>query len=932
MYRVIFHIKNHYLKYLGILSIVILFIGCLYLSKGNAVGGYVFSRSIGGVPTMNPGDKYFPFSYANDVTVDPQGNIYLAQYAGGIYKFDSNGNYLLTVGAFGFEDGKFLQISRIATDSQGNLYVSDNIKNQIQKFDSNGNFLLKFGSTGSGDGQFSLLVGLAVDSNNNVYATDGVNNNVQVFDSNGNFVSKFGSAGTGDGQFSYPMDVAFSSDGTINVIDYYTDRVQRFSSSTRAYLSTVTISPPGGQVELYSIAIDDFNNTYLYSDFAEVYKYDSSDTYIDTILNLGVNDGQLFGEQDGIDIGPDGKLYIADYNKLQIFDTDGVYINKIAPSGNNLEDGVISYIGSSALDNDNNLYIADYNNNRIQKFDSNGNFLLKFGSTGSGDGQFTHIGGITVATSGDVYAADTSVGRIQKFDSNGNYISQFGSSGSGDGQLNSPAALVVSDSGDIYVSDSNNMRIQKFDSNGNYVSQFSALISESETFVAPSGISFDEFGNIFVVDTFNGRVLKFDSSGNYISSFGTYGPNDGQFNFPTSISVSNSGDIYIANGYNNKVSVWSPAPPLSVSSISSNVSTSSATITWTSSEAASSQVEYGPTTSYGTSTVETNTSPRVTNHSVTLNNLPTCTTFYYRVKSTNSSAVTTLSTSTSFTTAGCTGMAEVIVEQSEVASKVSTSTVTLETIELSIPPSYSTSSATTTFQAKKLEPVVFYQEASTPTGKVAVGTSVFNLLAIETDTNTKVTTFSSPILVSITYSSSDLNGIDPNTLSIYRYDGSSWFPLSNCSTNTNTNTVSCYTTQFSDFALFAVPKPAGGAAYYQVPGDIDTYRPVVTTTNAVATVTQTPIQQAINSLNTVSIKFSRTLKRGMSGADVSTLQQFLASIPGIYPEALITGYFGNLTYKAVKRYQCQYNIVCQGTEGSTGWGSVGPRTRGMMNR
>jgi PKD repeat protein len=70
----------------------------------------------------------------------------------------------------------------------------------------------------------------------------------------------------------------------------------------------------------------------------------------------------------------------------------------------------------------------------------------------------------------------------------------------------------------------------------------------------------------------------------------------------------------------------------------------------------------------------------------------------------------------------------------------------------------------------------------------------------------------------------------------------------------------------------------------------------------------------------------RTLKVGSSGDDVKALQEYLAQNPTIYPEGSITGYYGNLTMRAVQRWQAQNNIVSSGTPATTGYGMVGPRT------
>lgn len=74
-----------------------------------------------------------------------------------------------------------------------------------------------------------------------------------------------------------------------------------------------------------------------------------------------------------------------------------------------------------------------------------------------------------------------------------------------------------------------------------------------------------------------------------------------------------------------------------------------------------------------------------------------------------------------------------------------------------------------------------------------------------------------------------------------------------------------------------------------------------------------------------------TLKPGSSGDDVFRLQQFLARDPSVYPEALVTGYYGSLTQAAVQRWQVKYNIVSSGTPETTGYGQVGPRTAAAMS-
>jgi peptidoglycan hydrolase-like protein with peptidoglycan-binding domain len=73
-------------------------------------------------------------------------------------------------------------------------------------------------------------------------------------------------------------------------------------------------------------------------------------------------------------------------------------------------------------------------------------------------------------------------------------------------------------------------------------------------------------------------------------------------------------------------------------------------------------------------------------------------------------------------------------------------------------------------------------------------------------------------------------------------------------------------------------------------------------------------------------KIGRTLRMGASGADVSNLQAFLALDRTVYPEGIVSGYYGGLTQAAVERWQAKYNIVSSGSPATTGFGVVGPRT------
>jgi len=72
-----------------------------------------------------------------------------------------------------------------------------------------------------------------------------------------------------------------------------------------------------------------------------------------------------------------------------------------------------------------------------------------------------------------------------------------------------------------------------------------------------------------------------------------------------------------------------------------------------------------------------------------------------------------------------------------------------------------------------------------------------------------------------------------------------------------------------------------------------------------------------------TLQLIKQLRRGMTGDDVKLLQEFLVTDPDIYPEGLITGYFGPLTERAVKKLQ---ERMCLDQVGN-----VGPKTLSKIN-
>ena len=95
--------------------------------------------------------------------------------------------------------------------------------------------------------------------------------------------------------------------------------------------------------------------------------------------------------------------------------------------------------------------------------------------------------------------------------------------------------------------------------------------------------------------------------------------------------------------------VGDTVPPV-ISAVAAAPAVQGATITWTTDEASTSQVDYGLTTAYGSTTALD--SAQVTSHTVTLSGLTSNTLYHYRVRSRDASGNERISSDATFITTG----------------------------------------------------------------------------------------------------------------------------------------------------------------------------------------------------------------------------------------------------------------------------------------
>lgn len=235
------------------------------VQKFDADGHFIRAWRIGGFSWFNYG-----------ITIAPDGSMYVtgAVYAGGSYsykelthgvwKYDSNGEYVTFWGGYGNGSGKFQAPGGIVASADGYVYVADTDNHRIQKFDSQGSFIASWGTYGSGDGQLMSPRNIKISPDGYIYVADSNNNRIQKFDVNGNFISKWGEFGVGNGQFYKPFGIEVSSDGSVYASDSDNHRIQKMRPpvlSGTLFETSIPVTQEAGTVQEYTISVGSLNTT-----------------------------------------------------------------------------------------------------------------------------------------------------------------------------------------------------------------------------------------------------------------------------------------------------------------------------------------------------------------------------------------------------------------------------------------------------------------------------------------------------------------------------------------------------------------------------------------------------------------------------------------------------------------------------------------------
>lgn len=406
-----------------------------------------------------------------------------------------------------------LSPSGVAVDSDGNLYISDDLSNRIYKVVIATSALTILGGNGdygdAGDNapatgaKFRSPSGMTIDAQNNLIFIDYYNTRVRKINLQTGIVTAFAGDGfaTTDGDNGsatvasvfYPDAIAVDDSGGVLISEYLQVRlVKNGIITTLAGTKVRGYTGDGGSAKQSRIGFSEgvtalAGGDFIISDTENHRLRKVTQGVISTIAGTDVKDGgqasaAYLNTPHGLLRDATGNLYLTDSRNflLRKISTTGV-ITSVAGTGiyGPFPERISGGRGM-AFDSKGNLYLADASNNRIMLVTAAGTMRIFAGQTNGSFGytadgglattsKFNGPKGVAIDANDNVYVADWGNNRIRRIDAAAGTVTTTAGNGktlfSGDGAALavglSPAALLLDKSGNLIIADDFNNRIRR---------------------------------------------------------------------------------------------------------------------------------------------------------------------------------------------------------------------------------------------------------------------------------------------------------------------------------------------------------------------------------------------------------------------------------------------------------------------------------------
>jgi DNA-binding beta-propeller fold protein YncE len=208
-----------------------------------------------------PQDYFFDheigkFNGASGFSIAPTGVLYIAdKETNEVYKYDTTGHELKSIGGYGWDEGAFDQPEDIFATILY-VYVPDRNNHRVQIFDKDLNFISQIkGSqdngqrqSGTEDASFGYPMGCVSSSLGDIFILDSENKQILKLNTSGQFMSRFGNYQSGDYELRSPKAMAISQDnkllvlqeGEILVFDQYGNGIGKIRLDIQAAMINIT--------------------------------------------------------------------------------------------------------------------------------------------------------------------------------------------------------------------------------------------------------------------------------------------------------------------------------------------------------------------------------------------------------------------------------------------------------------------------------------------------------------------------------------------------------------------------------------------------------------------------------------------------------------------------------------------------------------------